>query len=118
MRLHQLKSWGEFFDAIKRGDKLHDLRRNDRDYRVGDYIFLERYDQFKGEYTGEYWFVRVSYITSNRVPCAFSSSALHRNYSLLSLQPVNGSRDSLEELHRMAANKLFVRPLDLSTDGL
>lgn len=53
MTTHHVKSWSHFFDAIKRGDKRHDLRLNDRDYAVGDMLVLQRYDPFAGCYTGE-----------------------------------------------------------------
>ena len=88
MTTHKVKSWSYFFDAIKRGDKLHDLRLNDRDYRVGDMLILERYDPFKGEYTGQVHPVEVSFITSSQYPCAFSSSVLPKDYVILSLHKV------------------------------
>lgn len=86
MTKHKVKSWSHFYDAIKEGRKLHDLRKMDREYNVGDILVLQRYDNIKGNYTGEELEVEVTYITSNKTPCAFSSSALDRDYAILSLK--------------------------------
>lgn len=40
---HNLKCWPEFFDAIKRGDKTFELRRNDRGYQRGDVLVLRKF---------------------------------------------------------------------------
>lgn len=86
MTTHYIKSWSHFFDAIKDGRKLHDLRKMDREYNVGDILVLQRYDNINGNYTGEELEAEITYITSNKVPCAFSSSALDKNYAILSLK--------------------------------
>lgn len=85
---HKVKSWSHFFDAIVRGDKLHDLRKNDRNYNVGDTLILERYDIQKGDYTGEQCEVLVTYMTSNKFPCAYSSAVLPHDYVILSIKKV------------------------------
>lgn len=42
MKLHELKIKEEYFNAILRGDKTFELRKNDRDYQVGDLIHFMR----------------------------------------------------------------------------
>lgn len=87
MTTYNVKSWTHFFQAIKRGDKLHDMRDlRDRKYKVGDVLILQEYDPFKGEYTGDTCRVKITYITSADTPCAFSSSALAPGYCILSLK--------------------------------
>ncbi len=87
MSEYKVKSWSAFFQAIKRGDKLHDLRdKRDRNYQVGDVLVLQEYLPFEGQYTGDEVRVKITYITSNDRPCAFSSSALDRDYCILSLK--------------------------------
>lgn len=84
---HVCKSWSPFFQAIKRGDKKHDLRYDtDRNFKVGDVILLQEYEPFAGTYTGDEVKVRVTYITSRDLPCAFSSAVLDRDYCILSLE--------------------------------
>lgn len=38
MKTHTLKIWKEFADAKLKGDKLFELRRNDRGFQVGDEV--------------------------------------------------------------------------------
>ena len=85
MTIHNVKSWSHFFDAIESGHKKHDLRKNDRNYKVGDILKLQRYDNINGEYTGREISRRVTYITSNVTPCAYSSAVLPNDYCILSL---------------------------------
>lgn len=83
---HKLKSWTPFFKAIKKGEKMHDLRVDDRNYKIGDILILEEYDPFLGEYSGNTCKVVVTYITSDKTPCAFSSAVLQKGYCILSLR--------------------------------
>ncbi len=88
MAIHTVKSWVSFYQAFKAGEKKHDLRdKKDRVYKKGDTLILQEYDPFKGEYTGSEMAMKITYITSNDTPCAFSSSALDRDYCILSLEP-------------------------------
>jgi hypothetical protein len=88
MKTHIVKSWAHFYDAILRGWKTHDLRKDDRDYQVGDSLQLERYDNINGRYTGEHLQARITYITNKQMPCAFSSSVLPADYCILSLKVI------------------------------
>jgi ASC-1-like (ASCH) protein len=81
-----MKSWKPYFQAIKNGTKTHDLRKKDRDFKVGDKILLEEYLPFEGSYTGEQLTAEITYITSNDTPCAFSSAVLDNDYCILSLK--------------------------------
>ena len=84
---HTLKSWTQFFQAIKAGKKLHDLRsKKDRRFKVGDKLCLMEYDPFSGAYTGDSVIVEITFITSNDTPCAYSSAVLDRDYCILSLK--------------------------------
>jgi hypothetical protein len=79
------KSWTHFFQAIKAGRKLHDVRE-DEGFQVGDTMILQEYDNINGAYTGEEIEVEVTYITNRTVPCAFSSAVLSPGYCILSLK--------------------------------
>lgn len=118
MTTHYVKSWAHFFDAIEAGKKLHDLRKLDRDYKVGDFLVLQRYDNINGEYTGEEAKVEITYITSNKVPCAFSSSALDRDYGIFSLKLLNVVQVPDCENPDNPPDFIIERPLNLVKKGI
>lgn len=39
---HKLKTWPVYFDAIARGDKTFEVRRDDRGFQKGDIVVLQR----------------------------------------------------------------------------
>jgi hypothetical protein len=83
---HRVKSWPSFFEATLSGVKTHDVRRaTDRDYRVGDTLRLMEFDPEKQVYTGREQCVRITYITSAKLPCALSEACLHPDYCILSI---------------------------------
>lgn len=58
--IHALKILPDYFRAVREGKKRFELRRNDRDFRVGDYLALNEWD---GEsYTGRTELVMVTYM--------------------------------------------------------
>ena len=62
MAMHELKTWPEFFEAVRDGTKTFEVRKNDRNFQVGDVLMLVEYDPHKGEYTGQKETRRVTYI--------------------------------------------------------
>jgi|SRR5438552_18954335 len=83
---HRVKSWPSFFEATLAGVKTHDVRRiSDRDYQVGDTLRLLEFDPERQHYTGRELCVRITYITSAKVPCALSEACLHSDYCILSI---------------------------------
>ena len=86
MARHYIKSWTHFYQAIKDGRKLHDLRVDDRNYQVGDTVVLQEYDNIDGCYLGNQIEAEITYITNRAVPCAFSSAILPPRYCILSLK--------------------------------
>lgn len=62
--MHELKILPEYFEAVASGKKQFELRKDDRDYQVGDFI---DFCEWNGkEYTGvRYGCVRIRYILRN-----------------------------------------------------
>lgn len=42
--IHELKTWSPFFEAIANEEKTFEVRRNDRDFQVGDILLLREWD--------------------------------------------------------------------------
>lgn len=61
MTEHRLKCWPEYFMAVASGKKRFELRRDDRDFQVGDTLFLEEWSPANG-YTGCVEVLTVTYI--------------------------------------------------------
>lgn len=62
MKTHELKIRPVFFRAVSAGKKKSEFRINDRDYMVGDILKLR--ECYPDEhYTGQFVFVRITYIT-------------------------------------------------------
>ena len=59
--IHALKIKPEYFKAVANLDKLFEVRKADRPFRVGDYIALNEIDDC-GVYTGAHILARISYI--------------------------------------------------------
>lgn len=58
---HELKTFSLYFDQIFWNIKKFELRKNDRDFQVGDFLVLREYDPVKQEYTGRSVTRRVTY---------------------------------------------------------
>lgn len=50
MKIHELKITPEYFKDVKSGHKRFELRKDDREYQVGDLLILKEFD--KDHYTG------------------------------------------------------------------
>lgn len=60
---HNLKIWPVYFIPLANGHKDFEIRRNDRDYKVGDTLTLKEYLRVEGTYTGKVLMKRIKYIT-------------------------------------------------------
>lgn len=47
MTTHNLKTWSCYFTEVLAGNKTFELRKNDRDYKVGDILNLIEVDETK-----------------------------------------------------------------------
>lgn len=67
MRAHKLKTWTEPYKDVEREDKTCELRKADRDYRVGDYLMLMEFVPSADSLTGKYLFRRITHILTGDV---------------------------------------------------
>lgn len=62
MKIHELKSWPQFFVKVITGEKTFEVRLNDRDFQVGDFLFLREWDPETKRYSGRLQYARITYI--------------------------------------------------------
>lgn len=100
IRAHELKCWPEFFHPLRRGAKPFELRKNDRDYQVGDYLLIREFDpMYGGNYTGRKEYRKVVYaLTHEQAP-----DGLKEGFAILVLRPVN--EDEIEPIDAALWNK-------------
>ena len=60
--IHDLKCWPEHFAAVRDGLKPFEVRKNDRDFQVGDTLRLWEFDPALALHTGKYIERAVSYV--------------------------------------------------------
>lgn len=61
MTVHYIKTKKEYFEAVQKGDKTFELRKDDRNYQVGDTLMLIMLDK-DGKETDEILKVNVTYV--------------------------------------------------------
>lgn len=78
MKIHELKTWPEYYKEIVAGRKTFEVRKNDREYKVGDILHLREWEPGNLEpkegtmiyipiaphYTGSELLAKVEYILS------------------------------------------------------
>ena len=79
MKLHELKIKEDYFYAIVRGEKTFELRRNDRDYQVGDLIHFIKTDGL--EYCS--YVFKITYVLKD-VP----EYGLDKDYCILGIKKI------------------------------
>ncbi len=67
--VHDLKCWPRYFGDIANGTKAFEVRTNDRDYAVDDYLLLREWNEDGKRYKGPVAMVRVvSLLTGAMLP--------------------------------------------------
>jgi len=62
MAIHKVKIWKQFTFDVATGKKPWDVRFNDRNYKVGDTLIQQEWDNEKQEYTGNELHGLITYI--------------------------------------------------------
>lgn len=77
MVVHRLKIKPEYFIDATDGKKTFELRKNDRDFKVGDTLILQEYNE---DYTGRATKVKVTYMLKG------SNYGLDKDYVILGIK--------------------------------
>ncbi len=60
--IHELKTWPLHWTAMFNGEKIFELRKNDRDFKLRDELLLKEYDPLYHKYSGRILHRRIVYI--------------------------------------------------------
>ena len=83
MQEHELKTWPAFFADLKTGQKTFELRKNDRNFQVGDLLILREYYPEEDRYTGCKCKRKITHVLRYA-----PSFGLEVGYAVLSIKPV------------------------------
>jgi hypothetical protein len=61
-KVHILKTYPESFDALEDGSKTFEIRKNDRNYNVGDILFLKEFIPETSKFTTRWLVFHITYI--------------------------------------------------------
>lgn len=66
MKIHYLKTWPVHFWPLRRGQKTFEIRKNDRDYQIGDVLVCKEYIPKEDRYSGELCCFYVPHMLTNQ----------------------------------------------------
>jgi hypothetical protein len=94
-KIHLLKTWPEYFSAIRCGDKKFEVRKNDRNFQSGDYVTLQEWNPTTKEYTGESETFQIGFLVD-------SEWGLQNGYCAFALLKIDESDDTYNLHLRLA----------------
>lgn len=93
LKKHELKTWPEYFEPILYGLKSFEIRKNDRDFNIGDVLVLREYEPNNESYSGRVIEVLVDYIMKPEKPYVGVGPAagISDEYILMSIRKLRAS---------------------------
>ena len=94
--LHQLKIKSEYFLDVASGKKTFEIRKNDRDFHVGDFLGLNELTEHsvnnKGEHkeTGRFILAEVTYVLTD-------TEYVKDGYAVLGIKPCTVQKEKVKE---------------------
>ncbi len=61
--IHGLKILPKYYEAVATGNKNFEVRKNDRNFKVGDYVYLKEFENRR--YTGRGAFRVITYVLTS-----------------------------------------------------
>ena len=68
-KVHHLKTIEPYYTALQRREKTFEVRRMDRDFKVGDMLVLQQYSRKTSTYTGLELHCLITYILTSEKYC-------------------------------------------------
>lgn len=95
-RIHDLKTWPSHWRSVRDGTKTFEVRKNDRDFALGDVLRLRLWDPCSG-----------SYVNERNFPCGEDQSPFVMAQIVFIL---SGGRDGIPESHCVLGIRLIKAP--------
>lgn len=67
--VHTLKTVNPYFEDVLNQHKMFEVRKNDRDFQVGDFLILQEYDSKREVYLGRKIKCVITYILNDESVC-------------------------------------------------
>lgn len=83
MTTHHLKTHSSFYLELVYGRKTFEVRKNDRDFKVGDILILKEYNVATDKYTGQQKSFFVSSVLYG------GQFGIEKEYCVMSVKPIN-----------------------------
>lgn len=83
-KLHELKIYPKYFKEVLNGNKQFEIRKNDRDFQVGDNIYLREWDNIR--YSGRTIYAEITYILDDKF------IGLEKGYVALGIKVISNRR--------------------------
>lgn len=103
-KIHRLKTWPEPFEGLCRGVKTFEIRKDDREYKVGDFLVLDEWDPATQGYTSEQPLVRrVRFLlkefglSDGHVAMSIEDVDLSTKLAVLALSPLRSTPPATED---------------------
>lgn len=90
-KVHPLKTWPEFFEVVGRS-KTFEVRKNDRDFKVGDILWLQEWSEKEG-YTGRDRKFTITYLLEG------GQFGIEKGYCVMSLGPCYAIREGQTDVY-------------------
>ena len=87
MNVHSIKCLPIYYQALISNRKRFEVRKNDRNFQLGDLLHIQEYFPEKKEYSGRSCLVRVDYILKGLGPS--NIIPLPEDYVIMSISRVN-----------------------------
>lgn len=87
--VHELKTWQSYFHALVDRTKTFELRKFDRDFRVGDWLWLRETHYHDGSYTGRETRRIITHLMAHE-----DDLGLMQGYAILSIRDVTVSDEA------------------------
>jgi hypothetical protein len=95
---HMLKTWPQFYGEILAGRKRHEIRKHDRDFRVGDTLTLVEWSPETKAFTGAACVRVITYLS-------YDFPGIEKGYCLMSIAEVQQKGDESAALREELAGE-------------